>query len=62
MAELKSVNIEIRYAKGTSADKITFIREGIMKFCARHGADANIVQKPETSSTEVLNDKPDNNS
>ena len=62
MAELKSVNIEIRYAKGTSADKITFIREGIMKFCARHGADANIVQKPEASSTEILNDETNRNS
>ena len=62
MTELKSVNIEIRYARGTSADKITFIREGIMKFCARHGADANIVQKPEASSTEVFNDKTDSNS
>jgi hypothetical protein len=61
MAELKSKNIEIRYAKGTSADKITFIREGIIKFCARHGADASIVDKPEASSTEVFNDETDLN-
>ena len=37
-------------------DEIKFIREGIVKFCARHSADATIVSKPKVSSTEILNE------
>jgi hypothetical protein len=56
MANLESVNIEIRYPKEMDAEEIKFIREGIVKFCARHSADARIISKPETSSTEILNE------
>jgi len=56
MANLESVNIEIRYPKEMDDDEIKFIREGIVKFCARHSADARIISKPETSSTEILNE------
>ena len=56
MANLESINIEIRYPKEMDEDEIKFIREGIVKFCARHSADATIVSKPKVSSTEILNE------